>query len=297
MKQNEWINLIHAPQSANFSDVEKLEKLKKEFPFFQSAHLLLSLTSKKHNSSLYQQTLKNTAISIPNRSRLFYLLNYFENVSDNPKQNNNEEKNHEIITTSQKESTSEIQHLQTIEIRSEKQKNKFTEEELNEQVNKEIEKQVVSVLVEKELLNVPSLKKSLEVKKEVLKSGSFSDWLKEYKSEDGSSHKKKEISETEIKKSIKFEDNKKASQKNIIDKIIESDPGNIRLNPAKKFYAPNNNAKESLLENEDLVTETLAKIYGLQGQTAKAIRAYEILSLKFPQKSAYFASLIENLKI
>ena len=125
MKQNEWINLIHAPQSANFSDVEKLEKLKKEFPFFQSAHLLLSLTSKKHNSSLYQQTLKNTAISIPNRSRLFYLLYYCENVSDNPKQNNSELKNNEIITTSQKENTSEIQHLQTIEIRSEKQKNKF----------------------------------------------------------------------------------------------------------------------------------------------------------------------------
>jgi hypothetical protein len=55
-------------------------------------------------------------------------------------------------------------------------------------------------------------------------------------------------------------------------------------------------AKESLIENEHLVTETLAKIYALQGSVNKAVRAYEILSLKFPQKSAYFASLIQKLK-
>jgi len=51
-----------------------------------------------------------------------------------------------------------------------------------------------------------------------------------------------------------------------------------------------------LLEHEHLVTETLAKIYALQGNVNKAIRAYEILSLRFPQKSAYFATLIKKLK-
>ena len=82
----------------------------------------------------------------------------------------------------------------------------------------------------------------------------------------------------------------------IIDKIIEVNPSTIRLDPNQRFYTADTKAKESLIENEELVTETLAKIYALQGNISKAVRAYEILSLKFPQKSAYFATLIQNLK-
>ena len=89
---------------------------------------------------------------------------------------------------------------------------------------------------------------------------------------------------------------RRQKQKAIIDKIIETSPGIVRPKEDQKFYVPDVKAKESLLENEHLVTETLARIYALQGNTGKAIRAYEILSLKNPQKSAYFASLIQKLK-
>jgi hypothetical protein len=64
----------------------------------------------------------------------------------------------------------------------------------------------------------------------------------------------------------------------------------------KNFYAATQKTRSSVLEDENLVTETLAKIYVLQGNNPKAIRSYEILSLKFPEKSAYFASLIKDLK-
>jgi hypothetical protein len=90
--------------------------------------------------------------------------------------------------------------------------------------------------------------------------------------------------------------NKKLKNLALIDKIIENSPGQIKIKDDQKFYSPEQNAKESLLENEHLVSETLAKIYALQGSVNKAVRAYEILSLKFPQKSAYFASLIQKLK-
>lgn len=46
----------------------------------------------------------------------------------------------------------------------------------------------------------------------------------------------------------------------------------------------------------DLVTETLAKLYESQKRYAKAIKAYEALSLKFPEKNDLFAARINYLR-
>ncbi len=48
-------------------------------------------------------------------------------------------------------------------------------------------------------------------------------------------------------------------------------------------------------ESFDLCTETLAQIYTEQGYTEEAKQIYSKLSLRYPEKSVYFASLIEKL--
>lgn len=45
-----------------------------------------------------------------------------------------------------------------------------------------------------------------------------------------------------------------------------------------------------------LITETLAGLYAAQRKYSKAIKAYELLSLKFPEKSDLFAARIQYLK-
>lgn len=276
-------------------------ELKEQFPFFQSAHMLLTLVSKKYDSGIYQDTLRKTAISIPNRARLYSLLNAPEEVVKE-----------EVVIEKQ---TSEIEHLKAIELHSDKKETtdtkKTAEEELTRQVEKHVEKDIITAFVEKEVLKTHDWYKPKERKKEAkppeekkeeILPGSFSDWLQALKKVDRveevkeSKTDKVDEEESYIITDFKKNEEKKAKEKAIIDKIIESDPGNIRLDPNQKFFEANQKAKESLLENEHLVTETLAKIYALQGNIPKAVRAYEILSLKFPQKSAYFASLIENLK-
>jgi hypothetical protein len=46
-----------------------------------------------------------------------------------------------------------------------------------------------------------------------------------------------------------------------------------------------------------LMTETLAKVYLEQKKYQKAIQAYEILILKYPEKSSFFANRISDIKI
>jgi len=81
----------------------------------------------------------------------------------------------------------------------------------------------------------------------------------------------------------------------LIDRFIQSDP---KISPAKaEFYSPSNVAKLSIVDKEEFVSETLAKIYEKQGYYDKAISVYRKLSLKFPEKNSYFASLIEKTEL
>jgi len=79
----------------------------------------------------------------------------------------------------------------------------------------------------------------------------------------------------------------------LIDKFIESNP---KITPISKetLSTPVNPIIE---DNSYIMTETLARVYLEQKKYAKAIQAYEILILKYPEKSALFADRISDIKI
>lgn len=55
-------------------------------------------------------------------------------------------------------------------------------------------------------------------------------------------------------------------------------------------------AADSISFKNDMGTETLAKLYVLQGKTELAISIYQKLMMKFPEKNSYFASQIKKIK-
>jgi len=80
----------------------------------------------------------------------------------------------------------------------------------------------------------------------------------------------------------------------IIEKFLKEDP---TIKPPKPEQIDNENkAKKSAEDHYDLVSETLAKIYIEQMLYHKAIDTYKKLSLKYPEKSRYFADLIQSIE-
>lgn len=81
----------------------------------------------------------------------------------------------------------------------------------------------------------------------------------------------------------------------LIEKFLEAQP---KMTPVKEDESASpmdsQNQKEEV--SDELVTETLAFIYARQGYNKKAIHIFEKLSLKYPEKSTYFAGQIEKIK-
>ena len=141
---------------------------------------------------------------------------------------------------------------------------------------KKIQNNLQAIAKEKKLKSQPN--KRVRFSKDLKLS--FLDWIKYTE----------EIQNIQIQESKKLEPLK--NKLSIIDRFIEADP---KISPMEK-----NEPIESLINgdfnSEELMTESLAKILLRQKKYKKAIKAYKILSLKYPEKNVFFAGQIQKIK-
>jgi hypothetical protein len=124
-----------------------------------------------------------------------------------------------------------------------------------------------------------SLVKKSEIRNPKSETHSFNDWLKICSGQ--------KVEEKPIDKKQKSD---------LIDKFILEETSKAIAKPKAEFYSAETMAKKSITDDENFVTETLASIYLRQGNLPKALRAYEILMVKYPEKIHIFAPLLEKIK-
>jgi len=89
------------------------------------------------------------------------------------------------------------------------------------------------------------------------------------------------------------ETNKVSSKNLLIEKFIRQEP---RITPPKAtFFNPTETSHRSNVDEEEIISETLAQLYASQGNIQKAIHIYEKLSLLNQEKCRYFAARIQEL--
>ena len=298
MNQTTLLQYINNPSLLANAQTTELEQLVSDFPYCQINHLLYTKALFEQKNILYHSQLKKTAANIPDRSILYFLINGG--------------------TESLLKSQSFI-------------KPGFTKKEKKEDLSPILTNEIKNILVPEpsfnslidhlnklSFVNLPDFE-NIEAKLKLIQSEHYQrveTIVNEYLS---LRQEQKEESITEIYSSIIEESNeqtctetsviekpksepveeikiqeKSPSKIDLIEKFIREEPGLSR--PKKEFYNPVNMAQISTIDNEDLVSETLAEVYLKQGSIQKAIKIYNRLCLIIPEKSTYFAARIEIIK-
>ena len=88
--------------------------------------------------------------------------------------------------------------------------------------------------------------------------------------------------------STSIEDNLSELSQQLMNARIERSENNVSANYNQREYSP---------DKSKLATETLAKIYLSQGQKSEAIKVYEILIKRDPEKREYYLKKINELNL
>lgn len=276
----------------------QLEDILKEYPYFQAARALHLKGLKNLNSFKYNNALKTTAAYTADRDILFDFITsdvFLQNsIADTISGKTLPLADKEIISEEVEPNPDTDTHLiddsQDHPLpQSTKDANKILDPLLFTSKDPKVDELIAAKKKAEEELE---LGKPLPFTKR--EKHSFGEWLQltSFKSIKRDKEKFKEPEMKDIHFPLEEEVLKKKKFQ-LIDKFIENKP---KIVPSDNLTSKVNIKESTKLDKNELMTETLARVYLEQKKFKKAIQAYKILSLKYPEKSSFFANRIKAVR-
>ncbi len=304
MNISDFTYLLQKPEKINEQQTEAVATIIKEFPYFQSARAVHLKGLKNQDSFKYNQALKTAAAYTTDRDILFDFITSKKflqhKVSEKIKEQSFDLKGIEVeadvvepdmnlaMENSLRTKLSEAKAVLDPELFQPKETPVETVEE---------EKVATTETPQQETSPEETLQLGKPLSFDKTETHSFNEWLKL------SSFKpiireeaKEETEETALSEEVSTPDSVDQTKQDkfaLIDRFIEKSP---KIVPVKKQTSEVNLAEQVSIDKNQLMTETLAKVYLEQKKYKKAIQAYKILSLKYPEKSGFFADQIKAVK-
>ena len=275
MNLTDYTFLLNKPDAINDRYADTLDTVLEAFPYFQSARVLKLKHLYNQDSFHYNYALKVSAAYTTDRSILFDFITSDSFVS--VQKGLYEKKLEELMNMNVVGSEHLIVEAKPNKVDALEQSILTSIKEATPSDEQKVEEKL-------------AIGKPLEFSKN--EKHSFQEWLQ--------LSRLKPIVREEIKPATSDSSNVEiersgAKQKklDLIDKFIENNP---KITPiAKDAVVP---VVETFSEDTTyLMTETLARVYLEQKKYSKAIQAYEILILKYPEKSSFFADRISDIRI
>lgn len=265
MNLTDFTYLLNKPEAINDRYAEALDNVLESFPYFQSARVLKLKHLYNNDSFYYNYALKVTAAYTTDRSILFDFI-----TSDS------------FVAVQKGLYEKKLEELMNMHVvGSEEIVIKAGPVQANP-----LEQSILTSIKEATLTEEQRAEEKLAIGKPLEFSKnekhSFQEWLQL------SRLKRIERAESPLQTG----DTKKKKLE-LIDKFIENNP---KIPPITKD-ADIPVVKPAEEDTSYLMTETLARVYLEQKKYSKAIQAYEILILKYPEKSSLFADRIADIKI
>ena len=306
LNTKDYTYLLNKPYSITERQTMELETILYEFPFLQSARAIHLKGLYNQDSFRYNLELKKTAAHTTDRSVLFDFITSEQFQGIQKKFLEDKEKAVEEITVKDTETISVPAQEPKPEHNKLKESIKQTIKEAEEYqpkpeitfTNQEEKTELVPKIERKPEVNETEQK--LEIGKPLdfnkTEKHSFQEWLQLSKITPVTREENiaNNTSKEQEAKTNDEEENSLSKKLELIDRFIESSP---KIIPAKVPTPVPANIERSSQDSSLLMTETLARVYLEQKKYQKAIQAYEILILKYPEKSVFFADRISDIKI
>lgn len=284
MDKEQFYSIIAHPQSIGNEELAQLDSLTNDFPYFFAARVLKVIGDKNINSGDLESEFTKLSALASDRNELFFALHSVANDCNSVKP---------------KKLDVDSDDVKAAEFMPD------TDNKLLELSDSPVD---IQHKTDDEVFMDPQLY-TLEIPERDLNEEGYGSLSGDFKKSEESNPDDASEAEADISSLLEliqkgdssiFTDADKAAADDpfsLIDTFIETQP---RITPNQPPSAETINQPDisqgSLKEPEDVASESLAKIYLAQGYNDKAIRIYERLSLKYPEKKAYFAAQIIEIK-